>query len=585
MLTQDFSLERRIDFQIEDPEGFLKKATEIISLIRSEVDVLHEKGKTLKGTKSEKYIIMLSDLLYDRFGIRFKIIIPRISDPRFKYNAFTIPVLTNYFLIRSENLHKGFTSVLNILNSPRLNNIVSKLSSFITSKLSSDDKDALNEKEIKDNEIKKEKEQYTFINEINKNIRKAFYESFKDKEELVIEFDHKKGKFHTKGFTLYSFLYCDFKGFFEIGLSDREVLSVILHEVGHNFTGYYLVSNLNKINFSLSDHIVDYVKGNYDKTIVELALKSIGGDIPPPSTPRERISLLLGADLLYLSALSEKFLSKHIGQSIPQADVRDENFADSFSVRFGLGKELASGLSKISRAQIPIGVLAGAIFFLFRRYFYRYLPDFIQLYFKIEKIIVKIFIWVILLYYIYRMFSGYSPEDINRLLNLSLLLRQLGYDEQKIKDDIERLNIKDKFFISSILFSILNKAILDPVEYRYDSYRYRIERIKQEIISSIKELIDKFKEEESEEIKEIMKKLIEDTEDINKELNKLSTIAIDVLTRYSVMMLVSRPLFVKLLYLPKTIIDEIKLNRERFTERLINNNLFLSTAKLISELK
>ena len=165
------------------------------------------------------------------------------------------------------------------------------------------------------------------------------------------------------------FLTCDLNIMVnEIGMNADELTAVLLHEVGHAFThleySYRSISNTSV----LLDTIKDASDKNrtYKETIklvYEEVLDGNGSDLDDAN------------DITATIKLADEYIKNSVGMiPTPHSGTDSEQLADQFAGRFGLGKDLATGLEKMTKrfpeitefsAHLTMAVIAGVYVFIF----------------------------------------------------------------------------------------------------------------------------------------------------------------------------------------------------------------------------
>jgi len=126
-------------------------------------------------------------------------------------------------------------------------------------------------------------------------------------------------------------------------LSDREAVAVILHEIGHIFTFLYYMSRTVKNSVVLVDSFMLYSNGNTEKAKKVLVQNTTN---KPIKTDDDKLVIRSVLDEM---SSNLKAMGNYIVNLEPKKNVsfESEAEADSFAVRFGLAKELATSLDKI----------------------------------------------------------------------------------------------------------------------------------------------------------------------------------------------------------------------------------------------
>lgn len=185
---------------------------------------------------------------------------------------------------------------------------------------------------------------------VNKEF-KAVEDIVKEKNKIHRNIHGKKGSVDFKNARVYGylaetkhFLLINFYALKDIGLTPGEISAIILHELGHAFVGLSKHHRLTTTNSIILD-IVEELNGNnkdkayfiykkhFDKKDMEKA--QLGSD-------KELPDFYGKVARQYIEVLSSEF----INDSYDKVDF--EATADDFATKFGMGKEIVSGLDKVS---------------------------------------------------------------------------------------------------------------------------------------------------------------------------------------------------------------------------------------------
>jgi len=183
------------------------------------------------------------------------------------------------------------------------------------------------------------------------NIYKHLNSIIKEREELYKKIHNKKGYVDLKnarvGGYLSSVKHTLILNFFilkELDISSKEFTAILVHEIGHAFTGLETHHNLTTFNSTILDtldkinknkeNVIDYRFKSYftEKEISEAELGSKNG----------RIDFYSKIANKYIEQLNSQLLNAKYDET------NYENMSDSFAVRFNLGKDLVSGLHKLN---------------------------------------------------------------------------------------------------------------------------------------------------------------------------------------------------------------------------------------------
>lgn len=128
-----------------------------------------------------------------------------------------------------------------------------------------------------------------------------------------------------------------------VDISPREMVAIIMHEIGHAFDGleeHYRVQTTNRAIF---DVLADLNSAKPDKVLYKYKHAFSGQEYKDSqlSTSKDRQDFCADLAMKYVGGVESQL------QSAKYDETNFENMADSFATRFGLGKELASGLRKL----------------------------------------------------------------------------------------------------------------------------------------------------------------------------------------------------------------------------------------------
>lgn len=291
----DISLEL-IQYQVKD--SFIHKAEAVIDKIRKEI----ENGIFLNNTdliEKSSYVKELITLIRNRFNINI------VLDSK-------LHTLVPFAIIPYFNDYLGEYNSLKKLGS----NIFSKLFKF---------EDIIKHIEAIDKEKKK------------------ILQNLHNKKGYI---DFKYAKVGGYLSEIKHYLIIDFfSAIKDLKFSNKELLAVILHEIGHAFTGLEYHHKLEKVNTVISDIIQEINKNNTDKAI--FIFKSHFKD-----EEFKNITISNKKEIYdFYGKLAIAYL-KEINTQMVNAKYDETNFellADSFAGRFGLYKELVSSLHIIHK--------------------------------------------------------------------------------------------------------------------------------------------------------------------------------------------------------------------------------------------
>ena len=173
----------------------------------------------------------------------------------------------------------------------------------------------------------------------------------KERKEIYKSLHNKKGTIDLKNARMSGYL-SEVKHYLiinfhclknQLGLTAREITAVILHEIGHAFTGLEYHFKLEKTNATISD-IMHELNGNNVEKATYIFKREFG--------EKEFKDLMLNETSTrydFCGALARKQLKSISTQMVNDRydQTNFENLADSFATRFQVGKELVTGLNKI----------------------------------------------------------------------------------------------------------------------------------------------------------------------------------------------------------------------------------------------
>lgn len=195
----------------------------------------------------------------------------------------------------------------------------------------------------------------TFVDLINnftsyEKIVKKLQALQNERVKLMKSLNNKKGSINLKyakvdGYfsTIPSYLIIDFQSLKAVGMTPREVTAVILHEVGHVFSVFENHFRLEKINLSLYN-IVDEMNKNHQEKAEYIFKNEIATEDEFKEylkSERTRSDMTMAVATSYLNKINAQIYNSKYLETV------SESQADEFVTRFGLGKEIVSGLNKI----------------------------------------------------------------------------------------------------------------------------------------------------------------------------------------------------------------------------------------------
>jgi hypothetical protein len=262
--------------------------------------------------KISKIINKIDSLLSSRFGITFK----HTSGDGIGYAVFTAPPKNYNVLYKDiEDVYDNVSKYLNVLNK--------------------------SEENIKD--IPNIKDSERDYDDIMFRWRKSMdiLENTLNTSGVIVDRQHAKIIGLPKEYTI--FLVADFYGLInDLKLESKELVAVLLHEVGHAFThieySYRTITNTSVLIDTIRENIE--VKNMSYKESLILSYKDIEG--------KDLSSLKGKSEVTVTLNVLERFVKEHKGFNASMYGTIDsEQLADQFSGRFGLGVELITSLDKI----------------------------------------------------------------------------------------------------------------------------------------------------------------------------------------------------------------------------------------------
>ena len=170
----------------------------------------------------------------------------------------------------------------------------------------------------------------------------------KEKKKIIKNLHNKKGYINFKyaklgGYLseIKHYLILDFFiGIKELKLSNKELVAIILHEIGHAFTGLEYHHKLEKVNSVMSDIIQEINRNNFEKAIFIFKSHFKENEFKNViiSNKKEIYDFYGVLALTYLKEINTQMIDTKYDET------NFELLADSFAGRFGLYKELVSGL-------------------------------------------------------------------------------------------------------------------------------------------------------------------------------------------------------------------------------------------------
>lgn len=281
-----------IDYQLKDRFG-----SELEVLLEGIYNYIDKHKNTSNYTIISKHenIAKIEDLIFNRFG--FNVIIDKylhVLSP-----AAIIPFFGDY--LKEANSYSNITKFDN--GSFTINRIIKRI-----------------------NEIQKEK---------NTTLRKI---------------DNKTGYINNKlakvgGYfsNIRHYLLLDFIYFRNVGITIKELTSIILHELGHVYDGIEEHYRIEQTNKSIFDILSDMRDNKTDKALYRFRTKFNKKELKDSflDTIEERQDFYGELALSYMNEIGTQIFNRKYNET------NYENMADTFSTRFGYGQYIVSGLNKL----------------------------------------------------------------------------------------------------------------------------------------------------------------------------------------------------------------------------------------------
>ena len=187
------------------------------------------------------------------------------------------------------------------------------------------------------------------INDINpKEVEHFLKKSFKKVTKQKGSIDTKKVKVDGFYSEVKSAIYFDFKHLFKKSkMTEREVASVMMHEIGHMFTWFLADNRFSNLNTALYSSLNTDKYGTIETKLEQLEKKGI-------KVEKATLDSIFNGNTIARTVSSLKLLKDNMPASSLNLSLYEKNSeenseiaADNFAYKFGLGKELASSLSKL----------------------------------------------------------------------------------------------------------------------------------------------------------------------------------------------------------------------------------------------
>ena len=139
------------------------------------------------------------------------------------------------------------------------------------------------------------------------------------------------------------FLLLDFVWMYRAGIDVNELAAITCHELGHAFDGLEEHYRLESTNRAIFDILCDLRGGQEERAVYKFKNTFTESEFKKSylENNQDRIDFAGELALQYLGSVNSQYLDSKYDET------NFENMADSFATRFGLGKEIVSGLNKL----------------------------------------------------------------------------------------------------------------------------------------------------------------------------------------------------------------------------------------------
>lgn len=318
----DAGLEANIAIQNDQP--FINNCLEQLYKIKNNYldnkniyknsEALFSYSATAKEAKAK-----LNDILNKRFGINF-VLLPDITG-----NACVFPVTPENFNVLNKYSENSREMIMDAIDS--IKNMVDEDGK------KKETNDASTMKMTTDSGILKIYESLLVSTDAIENALKT----------SKVEFDLRNARIKNLPDSMLAVMAIDFVDFFS-KLTNEEILAIILHEVGHQYTHLLNMYRIARTNSVLKDAMKFAVEEKTDKVNLTLA-KELNIQVPKAE------SLSSEENYKEVGIFMEKLISgaTYTNSNEAKLSSRDsEALADQFASRFGLEKELFKALNTIS---------------------------------------------------------------------------------------------------------------------------------------------------------------------------------------------------------------------------------------------
>lgn len=138
----------------------------------------------------------------------------------------------------------------------------------------------------------------------------------------------------------------DFVWLYRAGMTPEESAAILSHELGHAFDGLEEHYRLNSTNRAIFDILVDLRDGKEEQALYTYHHTFTHSEFKQAqlNTSKERHDFCGELAMRYLDTIEPQYLDGKYDET------NFENMADSFATRFGMGKDIVSGLHKLHEA-------------------------------------------------------------------------------------------------------------------------------------------------------------------------------------------------------------------------------------------
>lgn len=297
-----FTVQREmIDLQENDPD--IEKIIDLYSQLgfrKSDDDPIQSlKVSDIRATNEK-----VSKIIKNRFGMNLEVLDVSYT------GGMTLPIILNINNILGGDIYDKVETILEVSE----------------------------DKSIDENEKLTGIKSYDDLAVTGKNHYLNLKRALMDKRLNNVEVDLKKAKVLNLPDIYKGYIGINSRFYAGIGMTAREVVAVLIHEVGHNFNiieaSYRAVQNTTVLLDALRTEVG--VKGKSPRQAVKLAYEKIFGETVPSNANVEDI----------LASWQEQFARSVEFGSSSYHKTDDEQLADQFASRMGLGEALASGMHK-----------------------------------------------------------------------------------------------------------------------------------------------------------------------------------------------------------------------------------------------